>query len=168
MDDAMTERMQTDEEVAAHRRMYGKASRTHGSTDRGGGNCSVRHSAVCARGLSAYYPEEWGQYTYFLKGVEAIALAAVGFLFGKEVNSERAEAAEARAKDAQQQLEKVRARNTAGAAQVEALAALAKRKGTRAKLLETGHRERTQLGPDEISDLLVIARKSRQSLLNDK
>jgi hypothetical protein len=91
--------------------------------------------------------EEWAQYTYLLKGVEAIALAAVGFLFGKAVNLMRAEAAEGRAKDAQQQLEKVRARNTAGAAQVEALAALAKRKGTRAKLLETGHRERTQLGP---------------------
>jgi len=40
---------------------------------------------------------EWTRAVYLLSGVEAIAFAAAGFLFGKEVNRQRAENAERRA-----------------------------------------------------------------------
>jgi hypothetical protein len=37
---------------------------------------------------------EWTRATYLLNGVEAVAFAAAGFLFGREVNRQRAEKAE--------------------------------------------------------------------------
>lgn len=40
----------------------------------------------------------WGRYMYLFSGVEALAFAAAGFFFGREVNRGRAEAAESRAK----------------------------------------------------------------------
>ena len=43
----------------------------------------------------------WVRLTYLFSGVEAIAFAAAGFLFGKEVHRRQAENAEARASDAQ-------------------------------------------------------------------
>ena len=42
----------------------------------------------------------WTRGVYLLSGVEAVAFAAAGFLFGREVNRERAENAEKRAADA--------------------------------------------------------------------
>lgn len=47
--------------------------------------------------------ETWTRYTYLLGGIEAIAFAAVGYLFGKEVHRQQAVNAEKRAADAQQQ-----------------------------------------------------------------
>ena len=40
---------------------------------------------------------QWERYIYLYGGVEAIAFAAAGFLFGREVNRQRAEKAEATA-----------------------------------------------------------------------
>lgn len=40
---------------------------------------------------------EWGRAVYIYGGVEAVAFAAAGFLFGREVNRQRAESAESRA-----------------------------------------------------------------------
>jgi len=40
---------------------------------------------------------QWTRYVYLLTGVEAIAFAAAGFLFGKEVHREQAQNAEKRA-----------------------------------------------------------------------
>jgi len=40
---------------------------------------------------------EWERWVYVFGGVEAIAFAAVGWVFGREVNRERAESAEGRA-----------------------------------------------------------------------
>jgi hypothetical protein len=45
--------------------------------------------------------ETWTRYTFLLGGIEAIAFAAVGYLFGKEVHRQQAEKAEKRAQDAQ-------------------------------------------------------------------
>ncbi len=44
---------------------------------------------------------QWGRSVYLFAGVEAIAFAAAGFLFGREVNRQRAEKAEARADKSQ-------------------------------------------------------------------
>ena len=41
--------------------------------------------------------EHWDKALFLYKGIEAIALAAAGFLFGREVHRERAEKAEERA-----------------------------------------------------------------------
>lgn len=43
----------------------------------------------------------WNRMVFLHKGVEAIALAAVGYLFGREVHRERAEKAESRANTAE-------------------------------------------------------------------
>src|SRR4051794_34020303 len=45
--------------------------------------------------------ENWERYVYLLSGVEAIAFAATGWLFGKEVHREQAQTAEAGRKDAE-------------------------------------------------------------------
>jgi hypothetical protein len=44
---------------------------------------------------------QWTRATYLLNGVEAIAFAAAGFLFGREVQRGRAESAERRAENAE-------------------------------------------------------------------
>ncbi|HEY9423104.1 MAG TPA: hypothetical protein VIW92_16950 [Thermoanaerobaculia bacterium] len=44
---------------------------------------------------------QWSRVLYLLNGVEAIAFAAAGYLFGREVNRGRAENAEVRAKQAE-------------------------------------------------------------------
>lgn len=44
---------------------------------------------------------EWTRLVYLLSGVEAIAFAAAGYFFGREVNRARAEGAEKRADEAQ-------------------------------------------------------------------
>jgi hypothetical protein len=45
---------------------------------------------------------EWGRNAFLYGGIEALAYAAAGFLFGREVNRQRAESAEANADKAQQ------------------------------------------------------------------
>jgi hypothetical protein len=45
--------------------------------------------------------DQWERWVYLLTGVEAVTFAAVGWLFGKEVNRQRAENAEERAKDSE-------------------------------------------------------------------
>ena len=44
---------------------------------------------------------EWERWVYVFGAVEAIAFAAIGWMFGREVNRERAENAEKRADDAE-------------------------------------------------------------------
>ncbi len=48
-------------------------------------------------GLTKVEEIEWNRAVYLFSGVEAIVYAAVGYLFGKDVNRERAEKAEERA-----------------------------------------------------------------------
>lgn len=50
---------------------------------------------------------EWTRALYLLNGVEAIAFAAAGYLFGREVNRRRAEQAEERAEQAEERVEEV-------------------------------------------------------------
>lgn len=50
-------------------------------------------------GLTKVEETEWTRAVYLLSGVEAIVYAAVGYLFGKDVNRERAENAEKRAEE---------------------------------------------------------------------
>jgi hypothetical protein len=53
---------------------------------------------------------EWERWVYVFGGVEAIAFAAVGWLFGREVNRERAEKAEEGANDADEKEKTERAK----------------------------------------------------------
>ncbi|WP_276167800.1 hypothetical protein [Zobellia alginiliquefaciens] len=50
----------------------------------------------------------WSRLIYLFSGVEAIVFAAVGFLFGKEVNRQRAEKAETEKKEVEEQKEKIK------------------------------------------------------------
>ncbi|MGJ8735460.1 hypothetical protein [Zobellia laminariae] len=50
----------------------------------------------------------WSRLIYLFSGVEAIVFAAVGFLFGKEVNRQRAEKAETEKKAVEEQKEKIK------------------------------------------------------------
>ncbi|MBU2947398.1 hypothetical protein [Zobellia uliginosa] len=50
----------------------------------------------------------WSRLIYLFSGVEAIVFAAVGFLFGKEVNRKRAEKAETEKKEVEEQKEKIK------------------------------------------------------------
>jgi len=75
----------------------------------------------------------WARATYIFSGVEAIAFAAAGFLFGREVNRKRAEKAEskadAEAKEAKDAVKHATEANAKGRALVDAIAA--KKKGTK-------------------------------------
>ena len=67
----------------------------------------VACAAVIACGSFVYYmlgqtkteEKEWTRAVYLFQGVEAVAFAAAGFIFGKEVHRERAEKAEKRANE---------------------------------------------------------------------
>ncbi|MBU2974079.1 hypothetical protein [Zobellia sp. B3R18] len=50
----------------------------------------------------------WSRLIYLFSGVEATVFAAVGFLFGKEVNRQRAEKAETEKKQVEEQKEKIK------------------------------------------------------------
>lgn len=68
---------------------------------------------------------EWERWVYVFGAVEAIAFAAVGWMFGKEVNRERAEAAEETANEAQENEKKERAKGSTLAGMVAAGASAA-------------------------------------------
>jgi hypothetical protein len=76
--------------------------------------------------------QEWTRAAYVFGGVEAIAFAAVGWFFGKEVNRSRAEKAEARADTSDAEAVKATAGAAASKSAGEALTAaiLAKLKGS--------------------------------------
>ena len=64
-------------------------------------------AAIVAFGWFVYYmlgqtktdEKEWTRAVYLFQGVEALAFAAAGFVFGKEVHRERADKAEKEAKE---------------------------------------------------------------------
>ncbi|HEV2840543.1 MAG TPA: hypothetical protein VGW39_04390 [Chthoniobacterales bacterium] len=64
-------------------------------------------AAIVAFGCFVYYmlgqtkmeEKEWTRAVYLFQGVEAVAFAAAGFMFGKEVHRERADKAEKEAKE---------------------------------------------------------------------
>lgn len=64
-------------------------------------------AAIVSFGWFVYYmlgqtkseEKEWTRAVYLFQGVEAVAFAAAGFIFGKEVHRERAEKAEKEAKE---------------------------------------------------------------------
>jgi hypothetical protein len=66
---------------------------------------------------------EWGRNTYLFSGLEALAYAAAGFLFGREVNRQRAERAEENATKAQATAQESQAAAAIGMANGQALAA---------------------------------------------
>src|SRR3989442_61037 len=80
--------------------------------------------------LSSATEVAWARAVYVFGGVEAIAFAAAGFLFGREVHRERAEQAEKRADQSEQGAangrslaEVIRAKRTAFAAKTPVLGA---------------------------------------------
>jgi hypothetical protein len=104
---------------------------------------------------------EWTRAVYLLSGVEAVAFAAAGFIFGREVNRQRAEKAEQRA--SKSELENIESLKKATAFEIKgdaiATAIRTKWKGLekRAKVPETfkagtGHLG-TRLEFDELKEL---------------
>ena len=65
---------------------------------------------------------EWGRNVFLYGGLEALAFAAAGFLFGREVNRQRAETAERRADSAQRSADAARNSAAISAANGRALA----------------------------------------------
>jgi hypothetical protein len=65
---------------------------------------------------------EWGRNVYLYGGLEALAFAAAGFLFGREVNRQRAERAERHADSAQRDANSARNVAATNAANGRALA----------------------------------------------
>lgn len=87
--------------------------------------------------IAAGVPDpQWSRAAYLFASVEAIAFAAAGFLFGREVNRQRAERAEAHSDKAQEE---------AGEAQTTAAAVVAKAQSLRemANLKAGGQNQRT-------------------------
>jgi hypothetical protein len=74
-------------------------------------------AAIVAFGWFVYYmlgqtkteEKEWTRAVYLFQGVEAVAFAAAGFMFGKEVHRERAEKAEKQAKESEKEAAKGKA-----------------------------------------------------------
>src|ERR1051325_3701224 len=66
----------------------------------------------------------WSRSAYIYGGVEAIAFAAAGFLFGREVHRKRAEEAEKRADDNQQQADQAKTKATEAETKGRSLAQL--------------------------------------------
>ena len=64
----------------------------------------------------------WGRYVYLYSGLEALAYAAAGFIFGREVNRQRAEQAEKRANVAQDKADIAQVAAAKSVANGEALA----------------------------------------------
>ena len=71
--------------------MKDKAAVWVSALSHGGHGCSGRFALPEGRRCPE---EEWARLVYLLSGVEAIAFAAAGYFFGREVNRARAEAAE--------------------------------------------------------------------------
>lgn len=87
---------------------------------------------------------EWARATYLFNGVEAIAFAAAGYFFGKEVHREQAKNAEKRATDAENRAidaeNKAVGANTKGKVLAEVIAAKAKAHLPKAERAETTYR----------------------------
>jgi len=85
----------------------------------------------------------WGRYVFLLGGLEPIVFAAVGWLFGREVNRKQAEQAG-------------QATATAAAATADAAATAAKAETFRASILAlTGSAEPTVLGAAFVGDVVT-------------
>lgn len=105
---------------------------------------------------------EWTRAIYLLSGVEAIAFAAAGYLFGKEVHRREAENAEKRARESQAQTASAQAVASEAQTKGRALAAaiLAKTQGqtARATMYEAfGAQEATRLSQADLEELKVLA-----------
>jgi hypothetical protein len=76
--------------------------------------------ALVAFFFSAYYlakhigdgQQQWDRLVYIFGGIEAVAFAAAGYFFGKEVNRARAETAEKKAEDAEKTAKQDHAKKT--------------------------------------------------------
>jgi len=100
---------------------------------------------------------QWDRAIYLLNGIEAVAFAAAGFLFGSKVNRERAEQAEKRADEVEKkngELETTATRGRQLAAQV--LHATSARGPQKAKSTIDGVGERD---PDPLAVLALEAQK---------
>jgi hypothetical protein len=119
--------------------------------------------AILAFGWFVYYmlgqtktdEKEWTRAVYLFQGVEAIAFAAAGFMFGKEVHRERADKAEKRANEKEE-----------GAAKGKALADLVKAKAeahpvrvSRFAAAVKGPETAPEIASLDLEDLALTAKK---------
>lgn len=96
-------------------------------------------------GLTKAQEAEWTRAVYLFTGVEAIAFAAAGFFFGREIHRERAERAEEDADEARDQANDARARGTD--AEKRATEAETKGKALAAAIRSKTAGQRSKAGP---------------------
>jgi hypothetical protein len=103
---------------------------------------------------------EWTRYVYLLSGIEAVVFAAVGWLFGREVNRQRAESAEERADTADQQRTSALATAAREEQKGRSLAHAIHTKAQRAAPRDASAQppgDVSRATPGDISDLAVLA-----------
>ncbi len=105
----------------------------------------------------------WSRALYLYRGVEALAFAAAGFLFGREVQRRRVDEAEERATRAQEAAQSATARGEALAEAVRAIApAAVSAAGAPESAARAGHSVPGTLGPlVQIADRLFPQREGR-------
>lgn len=115
---------------------------------------------------------QWTRWIYLLSGVEAIAFAAAGYLFGKEVHRQQAENASQQAQDAQQEANDANQRATDAEkdaveaktkGQALAVAVQAKASGQTGKRSTYGHLGKgdaaASLSQSDFDELATLAKK---------
>jgi hypothetical protein len=99
---------------------------------------------------------QWARATYLLNGVEAVALAAAGYIFGREVHRGQAQSAEVRAQREQQRAEE----NQKDAVSGKILAKEVKRRAqgpTRVTFETEAVDTRSDTKPGDLEDLAQMA-----------
>lgn len=120
-------------------------------------------AAMLAFGWFVYYmlgqtkteEKEWTRAVYLFQGVEAVAFAAAGFIFGKEVHRERAEKAEKRAVEG----EKEAAKGKALADVVKSKAHAHPAKAASIKTMVTSPEQAFEATRGDLDELADVARK---------
>lgn len=100
---------------------------------------------------------QWARATFLLSGVEAIALAAAGFFFGREVNRQRAEKAEAVADSANTKADKATNEAAEAKANGKALASVIRSQAQRPEGVPFGAPPGTKPAQSDLDDLVRLA-----------
>jgi hypothetical protein len=103
---------------------------------------------------------QWSRYTYLYNGLEALAYAAAGFLFGREVNRQRADRAEADAAKSQEIAFDAQSAAATSVANGQALATGVRALGDAEMHAETARAE----GADGVPVHLVMLRRMADGL----
>jgi len=105
--------------------------------------------------------KQWARYTYLYAGIEAVAFAAAGFLFGREVHRERADKAEGRATDAEHRATETQAQAAEAETKGRAVADLLEQKTSTAPMGGEAYSSLGAPGKEMVRDLSEAAKFAR-------